>query len=72
MKDIIKTVGTGIFTFTLAVAINFGITSGLIWLFLWASNLVGITIFPAFSWKICVFVYIALIILKALFGKKEK
>jgi hypothetical protein len=72
MKDIIKAVGMGTFTIILGVAISFGITSGLVWLFLWVSELVGITIFPAFSWKICIFVYIVLVILKALFGKKEK
>lgn len=72
MKDIIKAVGMGTLTVALGVVIGFGITSGLVWLFLWASNFVGITIFPAFSWKICVFVYIVLVILKAIFGKKEK
>lgn len=72
MKDIIKAVGMSTFTIILGVAISFGITSGLVWLFLWASELVGITIFPAFSWKICIFVYIVLVILKAIFGKKEK
>ena len=72
MKDIIKAVGMSTFTIILGVAISFGITSSLVWLFLWASELVGITIFPAFSWKICIFVYIVLAILKAIFGKKEK
>ena len=72
MKDMVKVVGTGIFTLILGVIISFGIVSGLVWLFLWASNLVGITIFPVFSWKICIFVYIVLVILKALFRKNEK
>ena len=49
-----------------SIALSFLIISGLVWLVLWCAPAIGLSV-PAFSWKICILVYLIVTVIQNIF-----